>query len=180
MNKNKKKKVLFNISILCSSLYILYSNFGSAPAVVLSGILVALFWQQCGWLAHDFLHHQVFENRNLNNYMGYLIGNVFQGFSVDWWKNKHNAHHAVPNIHGADPDIDTMPFLAWSEYALDGFVQGEQSVPKFLIDYQNLFYVPLLSFARFSWAIQSALWAKNHQFPTRNIELITISLHWIG
>lgn len=28
-----------------------------------SGILVAVFWQQCGWLAHDFAHHQVFKNR---------------------------------------------------------------------------------------------------------------------
>jgi len=35
--------------------------------------------------------------------------------------NKHNSHHAVPNlvqsVPGAadgDPDIDTMPFLAWS------------------------------------------------------------------
>ena len=62
-----------------------------------------------GWLAHDFLHHQVFKNRKINDFMGYLIGNVGQGFSVEWWKNKHNTHHAKPNIHGADPDIDTMP-----------------------------------------------------------------------
>ena len=43
-----------------------------------------------------------------------------QGFSVKWWKDKHNRHHAVPNVHGSgdglngDPDIDTMPLLAWS------------------------------------------------------------------
>ena len=44
-----------------------------------------------------------------------------QGFSVQWWKNKHNGHHAVPNLHNStakaqdgDPDIDTMPVLAWS------------------------------------------------------------------
>jgi fatty acid desaturase len=47
--------------------------------------------------------------------MGYLIGNVFQGFSVSWWKAKHNQHHATPNVAGFDPDIDTMPFLAWYE-----------------------------------------------------------------
>lgn len=23
-------------------------------------LLMAVFWQQCGWLAHDFLHHQVY------------------------------------------------------------------------------------------------------------------------
>lgn len=52
--------------------------------------------------------------------VSYVFGNLFQGFSVAWWKNKHNTHHAVPNVHGADPDIDTMPLLAWSEHALEG------------------------------------------------------------
>lgn len=42
-----------------------------------------------------------------------------QGFSVDWWKSKHNVHHAAPNEldenhHAVDPDIDTLPLLAWS------------------------------------------------------------------
>lgn len=26
---------------------------------MLGALLMALFWQQCGWLAHDYLHHQV-------------------------------------------------------------------------------------------------------------------------
>jgi fatty acid desaturase len=66
-----------------------------------------------GWLAHDFLHHQVFENRYLNQWIGYWVGNVAQGFSVGWWVDKHCTHHSAPNIHEHDPDIDTLPFLAW-------------------------------------------------------------------
>jgi len=38
----------------------------------------ALFWQQCGWLAHDFLHHQVFKRRALNDAAGLLFGNICQ------------------------------------------------------------------------------------------------------
>ncbi len=41
---------------------------------------------------------------------------------ISWWMNKHNSHHAVPNLvescenaADGDPDIDTMPFLAWSK-----------------------------------------------------------------
>ncbi len=40
-----------------------------------------------------------------------------QGFSVDWWKSKHNTHHAAPNeladdgARVVDPDIDTLPLL---------------------------------------------------------------------
>jgi hypothetical protein len=57
----------------------------------------ALCWQQCGWLAHDFLHHQVFTNRAINDAFGLFFGNFCQGFSVAWWKDKHNLHHAAPN-----------------------------------------------------------------------------------
>jgi hypothetical protein len=66
-----------------------------------------------------------------------------QGFSVAWWKDKHNAHHAAPNevrlavrlcrrfshlhcasqlnegLHAVDPDIDTLPILAWSTDMLE-------------------------------------------------------------
>lgn len=31
-----------------------------------------------GWLAHDFLHHQVFRSRGWNNFVGLLLGNVGQ------------------------------------------------------------------------------------------------------
>jgi len=98
-------------------------------------------------------------------------------------KNKHNTHHAVPNVHDirGDPDINTMPFLAWSEHALEGFPEQEQ-LPKFLIRHQLLFYVPLLIFARLSWAIQSALWVKSHAKTIKNFnaEVFFISLHWIS
>ncbi len=31
---------------------------------------------QSGWLAHDYLHHQVFRRRSMNTVAGYFIGNV--------------------------------------------------------------------------------------------------------
>lgn len=31
---------------------------------------------QGGWLAHDFLHHQVFRHRSMNTVAGYIIGNI--------------------------------------------------------------------------------------------------------
>ena len=45
-------------------------------AYILSACLISLFWQQSGWLAHDFLHHQVFRSRRTNDLMGLLIGSV--------------------------------------------------------------------------------------------------------
>lgn len=47
--------------------------------VVLSGMFIGLFWQQSGWLAHDFLHHQVDSERKWNNiFGGYILGDVAQ------------------------------------------------------------------------------------------------------
>ncbi|KCV70459.1 hypothetical protein H696_02800 [Fonticula alba] len=152
----------------------------TVPGAVVSALLVALFWQQCGWLAHDFVHHQVFENRRLGDLFGYMIGNFFQGFSVAWWKNKHNTHHAIPNVHKADPDVDLMPLLAWSEHALEAFVEGDvQGMSKILIDHQNFFYPLLLSFARLSWAIQSVIYVQTAaDVPNRGLEALGLLGHW--
>jgi hypothetical protein len=39
---------------------------------------LGLFWQQSGWLAHDFLHHQVFDTREWNNWVGLMVGSLWQ------------------------------------------------------------------------------------------------------
>ncbi|KAJ1445234.1 fatty acid desaturase-domain-containing protein [Pelagophyceae sp. CCMP2097] len=127
--------------------------------------LLGLFFQQCGWLCHEIVHHQVFSDRTVGHWVGYFWGNVAQGFSVSWWKNKHNTHHAVPNVHATgadaqngDPDIDTMPFLAWSKPMLK-LAQGAFS--RFMVSNQHVIYFPLLAFARFSWLQQSFAYVAN-------------------
>lgn len=159
-------KVSSNVALLSASVAILVSYPGSWLALLVSAFFLGLFWQQCGWLAHDFLHHQVFTNRFINNMFGIMIGNIWQGFSVAWWKNKHNHHHAVPNVtdspSGGDPDIQTMPVLWWSEKLIEG--DDIESLPRFLLQNQALFYFPILCMARTSWVIQSIL----HQTLPRN------------
>jgi len=146
-----------------------------------SALMLGLFWQQCGWLSHDYIHHQVFEgwggegretgmywggmDRRLGDLFGWWVGNVCQGFSVDWWKNKHNRHHAIPNHHESspsrhdgDPDVDTMPMLAWSDYYLkQGLLGGGGASPlmRLQMTIQAYTFVPLLSFARIVWSQES-------------------------
>jgi acyl-lipid Delta6-acetylenase / acyl-lipid (9-3)-desaturase len=90
-------KVLSLLSMFFTVAGILVHGNDTWMACHAASFLIALSWQQSGWLAHDFLHHQVFKNRRMNDIFGYIFGCVLQGFSVDWWKNKHNTHHAVPN-----------------------------------------------------------------------------------
>ncbi|KNE65730.1 hypothetical protein AMAG_09711 [Allomyces macrogynus ATCC 38327] len=88
------------LTLAAASLSIMALFPTNIPMLLVSAALMGLFWQQCGWLSHDFLHHAVFRNRDMNNLVGYLLGGVFQGFSVSWWKDKHNTHHAQPNRRG--------------------------------------------------------------------------------
>lgn len=159
-------KYFTNISLWAAGMYINYVS-DSMWMHGLSALLVALFLQQCGWLAHDHLHHQVFRNRQMGDILGLFWGGVAQGFSIQWWKNKHNGHHAVTNLHSSsamaqdgDPDIDTMPLLAWSlkqaqsyrELSEDG---TDSAVVRFFIRYQAALYTPILLLARLSWLRES-------------------------
>jgi fatty acid desaturase/cytochrome b involved in lipid metabolism len=152
-------KVTSNLAIVATSVFLAVS-FDSILIHFVAALLLGLFWQQCGWLAHDFLHHQVFKTRTYGDLAGVVIGDLFQGFSVQWWKSKHNSHHAVPNLHESspdaadgDPDIDTMPILAWSLKMAE--VAEKSSVGRFMIKWQSVLYFPVLLFARLAWAYQS-------------------------
>jgi acyl-lipid Delta6-acetylenase / acyl-lipid (9-3)-desaturase len=151
-------KVCSNLLLLTVAIH--FARSSSFVIQMLGAIILGLFWQQCGWLAHDFLHHQVFKNRLYGDLMGIIIGDLFQGFSVQWWKSKHNTHHAVPNLHEScpeaadgDPDIDTMPILAWSLKMAES--AQKSAFGRFMIKWQSFFYFPVLLFARLAWAHQS-------------------------
>merc|ERR1712160_72457 len=177
MGKCASNMVLW--AVACAMAY--YSD--SVLVHIASALLLALFWQQCGWLAHDFLHHQVFKKREYGDYAGLFWGNLMQGFSVQWWKNKHNGHHATPNLHNTsvytqdgDPDIDTMPILAWSikqaqssrEFSKSG---ADTPFVRFAIKYQAWTYFPILMLARISWVNESFKTAYRLGAATENAKL---------
>ena len=133
---------------------------------IAGAVLLGLSWQQAGWLAHDVCHNQLCEMKSghaqswWNKSLGLVIGNLLQGFSVKWWKDKHNRHHAVPNVQGSgdflngDPDVDTMPMLAWSSEMAK--LAKEDDSGRWFIKMQRYTYLPLLCFARVVW-LQSSL-----------------------
>lgn len=159
-------KCTFNMCMWATACAMVYFS-DSIAMHIGSALLLGLFWQQCGWLAHDFLHHQVFKRRTYGDCVGIFWGNLMQGYSMQWWKNKHNGHHAVPNLHNSsavaqdgDPDIDTMPLLAWSLKQAQSFrelrADGKDSAfTKFMIKWQAFFYFPILLLARLSWLNES-------------------------
>lgn len=177
-------KYVTNLSLWAFACYLLAAS-DSVFAHMAAAIILALFMQQCGWLAHDHLHHQVFKNRRYGDYGGLFWGGVCQGFSVQWWKNKHNGHHAVTNLHSStalaqdgDPDIDTMPLLAWSLKQAQSFRElnkdgSDSAVVKFFVRNQAMLYCPILLLARLSWMRESfkAAFGLGAASPNAEIEM---------
>eukprot|EP00884_Botryococcus_braunii_P013438 jgi/Botrbrau1/22095/Bobra.0206s0021.1 len=149
------------ILLLCTTILLLAQSATSWPACVAAGCIMGLFMQQSAWLAHDILHHQVFREQKAIFWSVFLVGEIFQGLSSTWWTTKHNVHHATPNhaeknaedgrLHAIDPDIDTMPYLAWTP---DMLVGASQAVRK-VVAYQQYYFFALLPLARFIWVEQA-------------------------
>merc|ERR1712232_218447 len=114
--------------------------------------------------------------RKYGDVAGIFWGNLMQGYSVQWWKNKHNGHHAVPNLHNTsaetqdgDPDIDTMPLLAWSLYQAKQ--HPDSAMCRFLIRWQVFTYFPILLLARISWLNESFKMVFNLGAASENAKL---------
>ncbi|KAI8071120.1 delta-6 fatty acid desaturase [Gilbertella persicaria] len=137
----------------------------STLAVVISAVIVGLFWQQCGWLAHDFAHYQVIKDPHLNNLF---------------------LHQCV----GEDPDIDTAPILLWDEFAAANFYGSlsNSGYDKFLAEhvlpFQTRYYFFILAFARTSWAFQSLKYSFKNESLTKSkvlswCERLFLMIHWV-
>jgi len=128
---------------------------------MLSAIFFGLFWQQLGWLGHEFAHHQIFQNgRKWNDLSSIFFGNICQGFSSHWWKDRHNSHHATTNILDADPDIDNIPMMAWSPSDLDKAPAWTMKT----IPYQAYYFLFLLPLLRLTWCFNSIFFCSRHVY----------------
>jgi fatty acid desaturase/predicted heme/steroid binding protein len=175
-------KSLLCLALLAASVSIIGAS-KTIPAVVASAALLGLFWQQCAWLFHDFLHHQVSEDRKVNSLVGGLfLGNIVQGYSGGWWSFKHNTHHAATNEtdengHPVDPDIDMAPVFAFSKEILA--TVEKDSVWRSILKYQHIYFIPLSFTARFKFLFVSWEHANKHDMPAANriLEKGSLLLH---
>jgi fatty acid desaturase len=78
-------KLVSTVGLSIASLAVLRYFGHSTTGVLVSAVIMGIFWQQCGWLSHDFGHHQVFEDRSLNDMVVVFLGNLCQGFSLSWY-----------------------------------------------------------------------------------------------
>ena len=155
---------------------------------VISACFMGVFWQQAGWLSHEYAHHQVFWSRKWNNAFVYLSSNILQGFSVNWWKDRHNTHHAITNVLEDDPDVQNLPLFVWDLKDIPLVYPNPErqklSLAMNLIPYQAYYWIPFTPLLRIIWMLQSFIYTKElnqHQSPvlrkTYNFEFPLILLH---
>eukprot|EP01129_Flabellula_baltica_P002505 TRINITY_DN12319_c0_g1_i1.p1 TRINITY_DN12319_c0_g1~~TRINITY_DN12319_c0_g1_i1.p1 ORF type:complete len:467 (+),score=81.56 TRINITY_DN12319_c0_g1_i1:139-1401(+) len=150
---------------------------------LLGAIALGVFYQQAGWLGHDLCHHQVFKNRKVNNFFAYLTGNTLAGFSVNWWKDRHNTHHAITNVLESDPDIDNLPLFSWTEKELDRVLAFP--LARYLIPYQHLYFPIFTPFLKLIWCLQSFFFLSDQTTQNKSYyksitaEKYTLALHWL-
>eukprot|EP00199_Chlamydomonas_sp_CCMP681_P000537 CAMPEP_0119106878 /NCGR_PEP_ID=MMETSP1180-20130426/6757_1 /TAXON_ID=3052 ORGANISM="Chlamydomonas cf sp, Strain CCMP681" /NCGR_SAMPLE_ID=MMETSP1180 /ASSEMBLY_ACC=CAM_ASM_000741 /LENGTH=471 /DNA_ID=CAMNT_0007092277 /DNA_START=33 /DNA_END=1448 /DNA_ORIENTATION=+ len=175
------RKIVELAVMATASLYLNWAFPNSVPMVLLSAVLFACCMFQCGWTQHDFQHNQVFRSHKLNATVGNLVIGLGIGGSAHWWKNKHNQHHATPNKvddngKPVDPDIDTIPLLAWSE----DLMKQVNTTDRGFILMQHLLLWPLLFVALVNWQAQGIihlLQSPNVPTSSRWIEMGLVMTH---
>ena len=142
-------------------------------------LLIALFWAfvyvQIGTLGHDAGHTQISRKAWKNNLMGYLLGNMTIGMSREWWVNKHNEHHANPNLLDLDPDID-FPIVIFDPAQLEGKARWQ----KMLIRYQAYLFFPILTLVSVSMRAHSLITIITKPTKHRTLELLTLGIYYLS
>lgn len=78
-------------------------------------MIVGISYGQGGFLQHDVGHNCLFKSVKWNLITHVSLYSFLMGGSADWWKGRHNRHHASPNHNDIDLDIRTLPLFAWDK-----------------------------------------------------------------
>lgn len=117
---------------------------------IATGILVFLFWQQCGFMLHDLKHSQVTHNRFWDGLLGTFFGTFCFGMSSEYWRREHFLHHVFTNAFVKEnvflPLDDQMYQTIWAQHAsLVPFLNSY--VKRFLLPIQHFLWMPICVFA---------------------------------
>jgi fatty acid desaturase len=102
-----------------------------------------------------------------------VVANLLVGMSLNWWNDKHNAHHANPNHDGLDPDID-IPFMAFShEQAM-----RKRGLARLITMYQAFLFFPALTLTTYSMQISSILFTVRERYKWRGPDTAMLWAHF--
>jgi len=133
--------------------------------------LLAFTFGQGGFFMHDVAHGQVV-NARWQRPMHIFLNLLFL-WNTDWWRRKHNQHHATPNVPGYDGDIAVGPLVFSKEQALE-----KSGLYRLIARYQHLLFFPLLfgEAGHLRCAIVADLF-KRRRAPQARVDIALLGLH---
>lgn len=69
---------------------------------------------RCGWWMHEAGHYSATGIPWLDIKIQEILYGLGDGMSAAWWRVQHNKHHATPQKHQHDVDLETLPLLAFN------------------------------------------------------------------
>ena len=131
-------------------------------------VMLGLAEGRCGWLMHEGGHYSLTGNITYDRWIQRLTYGVGCGMSGCYWRNQHNKHHATPQKLGADPDLQTLPLLAFHT------IIGKKA-PKWWIRMQAPLFVsgPICCLVALGWQLV--------QHPAEGLKLrVARAVAWAG
>lgn len=115
------------------------------PLAIAAGVLVhGLFGGRSGWLQHESGHGSLVQSLPL----GKAIQDAFIGFGLgvtgSLWCEMHNKHHAATQKVNHDLDIDTTPFVAFYDTAVEKS-KHKVGIPRLWARLQAFTFLPVTS-----------------------------------
>lgn len=142
-------------------------------ALVLLGIVEG----RCGWWMHEAGHYSVTGIPWLDIKIQEVLYGFGDGMSAAWWRSQHNKHHATPQKHRHDVDLETLPLVAFNKMIAR---RGKRNVNiRRWISLQMYLFGPVTcSLVALYWQLFLHV---RHAFRTRRYtELVSIACRWIA
>jgi fatty acid desaturase len=118
--------------------------------LALDAVLLAFVYGQIAGIGHEAGHGQIVRSRRGNEAVGRLA-TLLTGLEGNWWRSKHDAHHATPNQEGRDPDVEIPVIALTPEQALR---KGPWARP--LTAIQAFLFVPAMCTLGLNWQLTGA------------------------
>ena len=138
-----------------------------------SGALMAGIAQgRCGWLQHEGGHYSLTGNIKMDRHLQMITYGLGCGMSGCYWRNQHNKHHTTPQKLGADPDLQTLPLVAFHK------IIGKKGAKSWIAMQAPLFFGGVITtLVAFGW--QFVMHPKHAQRVGNYLELAYIAARYV-
>ena len=102
-----------------------------------------LFGGRCGWVQHEAGHGSFTGTPWVDKHIQKMVMGFGLSTSGKVWNNMHNRHHACTQKVGCDADLDTAPFVAFYNKAVENGRSKKYS--KLWLRWQAVTFLPITS-----------------------------------